>query len=241
VRRVFKAALSLSTATLLFVSVAPAQSNGVMKLDHTKWRLTGVSHLTIPSAVKFTVTFMGSQYLFSGCNQIVGRFQIVDDKLVATGQARTTMKACVRAVQDVDIAFDKTRQEKPAIHLDGDQLLLVEDSGVQWTFKKDLLPSKEAATKFIYVAATTKDCQGVAAKQCLQIREAKDQPWTLNYTDIVGFEYVPGIEYRLRIKEDRVAHPAADAPSVIWFLDVVVEQTVVDRKAADAYEASKKQ
>jgi heat shock protein HslJ len=240
VRRVFTAVLAFCTTTLLFASVAPAQSSGVMTLDHTKWRLTGVSHLTIPSAAAFTLTFEGSQYFFSGCNQIAGRFRIDDGKLAATGPARTTMKACVRAVQDVDITFDKTRQEKPAIHLDGDQLVLVEDSGVQWTFKKDLLPSKEATTKFIYVAATTKNCQGVA-KQCLQIREAKDQPWTLNYTDIVGFEYVPGIEYRLRIKEDRVAHPAADAPSVVWFLDVVVEQTVVDRKAADAYEASKKQ
>ena len=76
--------------------------------------------------------------------------------------------------------------------------------------------------------------------KCLQIRESKDQPWTLSYTNIVGFEHVPGIEYRLRIKEDRVPHPAADAPSVIWYLDMVVEQTVVDRKAADEYEASKK-
>ena len=151
------------------------------------------------------------------------------------------MKACVPEVQEVDSAFVKALMAKPAVQLEGDQLTLTADDGAQWLFHKEPLPSRAATTRFIYVAAFTKDCTGAGPMQCLEIRESKDQPWTLSHINIAGFEHVPGIEYRLRIKEDQVPHPAADAPSVTWYLDMVVEQTVVDRKAADEYEASKKQ
>ncbi|MGA7411975.1 MAG: META and DUF4377 domain-containing protein [Bryobacteraceae bacterium] len=221
----------------------PTQTGDSSILDHTKWRLTGVSKtaLTIPATATFTVTFEGTQYTFSGCNLISGRFRLEKGKLIATGPGRSTMKACPPAIQGVDSAFTKALMAKPTVHLDDDQLTLAGDDGAQWTFHKEPLPSNEAKTKFIYVAAFTKDCTGAAPMQCLQIRESKDQPWTVSHIDIAGFEHVPGIEYRLRIKEDQVPHPAADAPSVAWHLEMAVEQTVVDRKAADEYEASKKQ
>jgi len=72
------------------------------------------------------------------------------------------------------------------------------------------------------------------------VRESKDKPWGLEYSGIVGFEYVPGIEYYLRIKEDSVAHPLPDAPSLVWYLDAIIGQSVVDRKAADEYLKSQK-
>lgn len=241
-RQVMTASLVLCAA-ILFPSSVAAQPGEHLQLDHTKWRLAAVgqTQLTIPAGAKFTVTFEGSQYMFSGCNQISGRFQLDGHKIVASGPGRSTMKACPPEVQDVDTAFTKSLQTRPTARLEGSQLILTVDDGTQWTFQKEPLPSKEAATKFIYVAAFTKDCTGIAPLKCLQIRESKDQPWTLSYINIAGFEHVPGIEYRLRIKEDRVAQPAADAPSVVWYLDMAVEQTVVDRKAADEYEASKKQ
>jgi heat shock protein HslJ len=237
------AALILCGAMSLAGFDRPAQPGDNSILDHTKWRLAGVTktELTIPTAAKFTVTFEGSQYMFSGCNLISGKFRLEAGKLIATGPGRSTMKACAPEIQEVDSAFTKALMAKPTVHLDGDQLTLAGDDGAEWTFHKEPLPSKEATTKFIYVAAFTKDCTRAGPMQCLQIRESKDQPWTLSHINIAGFEHVPGIEYRLRIKEDQVAHPAADAPPVAWYLDMVVEQTVVDRKAADEYEASKKQ
>lgn len=237
------AALILSAAMGLAGFDRPAQTGDSSILDHTKWRLTGVAktEVTIPAAVKFTVTFEGTQYAFSGCNLISGRFRLEKGKLIATGPGRSTMKACPPEIQGVDRAFTKALMGKPTVHLEGDQLVLAGDDGVQWTFHKEPLPSKESETKFIYVAAFTKDCTGRAPMQCLQVRESKDQPWTVSHSSITGFEHVPGIEYRLRIKEDQVPHPAADAPSVTWYLDMVVEQSVVNRKAADEYEASKKQ
>ena len=238
-----RAALILCGTMILAGFDRRAQPGDASILDHTKWRLTGVTktQLTIPATAKFTVTFEGSQYMFSGCNLISGKFRLEAGKLIATGPGRSTMKACVPEVQEVDNAFVKALMSKPAVHVDGDELTLAVDDGAEWTFHKEPLPSKEATTRFIYVAAFIKDCTGVAPMQCLQVRESKDQPWTLSHINIAGFEHVPGIEYRLRIKEDQVPHPAADTPSVTWYLDMVVEQTVVDRKAADEHEASKKQ
>jgi heat shock protein HslJ len=126
------------------------------------------------------------------------------------------------------------------VRLDGDRMTLTGDGKAAWVFKREQMASKNATTKFIYVAAFTKDCMGVAPMKCLQVRGSKDQPWGLEYSGVIGFEHVPGIEYRLRIKEDKVEHPVADAPSVLWFLDAVIEQHVVDRAAADAYEAAKR-
>jgi heat shock protein HslJ len=237
------AALLLCGAMCLAGFDRPAEPGDASILDHTKWRLTKVTktELAIPAAAKFTVTFESSQYMFSGCNLISGKFRLEAGKLIATGPGRSTMKACPPEIQEVDGAFVKMLTSKPTVHLEGDQLALAADDGGQWTFHREPIPSKQAQTKFIYVAASTKDCTRAALKECLQVRESKDQPWTVSHADIEGFEHVPGIEYRLRIKEDQVPHRAADAPSVVWYLDVVVEQTVVDRKAADEYEASKKQ
>ncbi|RBH43745.1 hypothetical protein C3F00_038780, partial [Pseudomonas sp. MWU13-2860] len=44
-----------------------------------------------------------------------------------------------------------------------------------------------------------------------------------------GFKPEPGIAYRLRLKEFKVANPPADASSIRWVLDMVVEQEVVSK------------
>ena len=90
-------------------------------------------------------------------------------------------------------------------------------------------------TKFIYVGSAPVDCPGGPQGKCLQIREGKDQPWQTSSAKIIGFTPVPGIQYRLRVKEDVAADTTGDAPEKIWYLDMIVEQSVVDREAADAY------
>lgn len=69
----------------------------------------------------------------------------------------------------------------------------------------------------------------VAPMTCLQVREKESDPWQLHYFGIAGFEPQPGIEYRLRIIEEKVKNPPADASSIRWTLDQVVEQRVVGR------------
>jgi heat shock protein HslJ len=217
-----------------------AQNPQPVNLDHTRWSL--IESPDIPpkaSAGSFSLTFEHDSYQFSGCNLISGKFRIEEQKLVVAGPGISTRKACSGDAEKVDAAFSHLMSAGPDVDINADRLTLRAGDGGKWVFQKAPLASRNAKTKFIYVAAATKDCAGVVPMNCLQVRDSKDQPWTLHHADIVGFEHVPGIEYRLRIKEDRAEHAPADASSVVWYLDMIVEQTLIDRKAAEEYQASK--
>lgn len=226
---------------LVLFSTATMKAQTGENLEHTKWRLVEIKGgpAAVPSDVPPMLALERSSYQFAGCNLRTGKLRIEGQALIFTESARSTLKACAGTPEAVDAAFTRLAGGSAQFRLETNRLTLT-GGGVDWVFQKEPLPSKNAKTKFIYVSAFTKDCTGVVPAKCLQVRESKDKPWTLEYSGIVGFEHVPGIEYRLRIKEDRVAHPPADAPSLIWYLDAVVEQTVVDRKAADEYLGSKK-
>jgi heat shock protein HslJ len=228
---------------MFFVAVAATpQSSDAGVLEHTKWKLVEIngSHPTLPDEVAFTITLEGNSYLLSGCNLVSGRLRIEPQRLVFSGPTRSTKKACAGAAETADAVFSSLRSASPTYRIDQDRLTLVSQSGTRWVLAKEPLASKHAKTKYIYVAAAKMDCFGMFPMKCLQIRESKTEPWTLLYWGIEGFEYVPGIEYRLRIKEDQVPQPVPDQASVVWYLDAVIEQSVVDPAAVDEYRRSKK-
>ncbi|QEL57952.1 DUF4377 domain-containing protein [Chromobacterium paludis] len=123
-----------------------------------------------------------------------------------------------------DAALSRQLEAGMPVKLARGQLLLGEGKDAM-RFEK--LPQGEI--KFIYVAAERKPCSGVAPMQCLQVRADKNQPWQLHYGEIEGFQPEPGVAYRLRIKEVKVDNPPADASSIRWILDMVVEQEVVNK------------
>ena len=91
--------------------------------------------------------------------------------------------------------------------------------------------SADAKVKFVYVSSEQVRCSaGVMRMMCLQVRERKEDPWQLWYGGIQGFQPMPHTEYRLRILEEHIANPPADASSVKWTLDLVVEQSVAPSK-----------
>ena len=65
--------------------------------------------------------------------------------------------------------------------------------------------------KTLEVAPSRIECTGVAPQMCLRVRESSDDPWRPLYDEIAGFEYEPGYLYEIRIKEEAVANPPADA------------------------------
>lgn len=217
----------------MLFSVAPMMvQTGPKDLEHTKWRLVEIKGgQAVPSDVPPTLFVERGTYGFAGCNLSSGKLRAEVRTLTFAELAHSTLKACAPTLEAVDAAFARLAAGSPRYRVETNRLTLIGKGGTAWVFEQEPLPSKNAKTKFIYVAAFTKDCTGVVPAKCLQVRESKDKPWTLEYSGIVGFEHVPGIEYHLRIKEDRVAHPLADAPSVVWFLDAVIGQSVVDRKA----------
>jgi len=196
-------------------------------LDHTKWILREApAGITVPPQCRWSVLFDKGRVSLTACNTHNGAYNTEVDRLVV-GRLASTMRACLPDVTELEKALLNAVTGKPQYRVDGSDLTLASPSGT-WRFAKEPLPSDQAVTRFIYVASETLPCTaGVMKTNCFQIRETKDEPWRLNYTPIIGFDFHPGTEYRLRIKEDRVANPPADGSSVVWFLDLVVEQRLV--------------
>ncbi len=160
-----------------------------------------------------------------GCNRSNAAFDD-DGKRIKLGMLASTMMACPPELANLERRFFGFLERNPSYEVADDALDLSagDDS---FTFRRLPSPSARAVKRFIYVAAERKDCVGIAPMRCLQVRDEKNDPWRLYYGEIIGFDPEPGIEYRLRILEDTVPNPAADAPSKRWFLDLVVEQRVV--------------
>lgn len=197
-------------------------------LAGTAWRLDSAS-IGVPAppdTARITLRFDESRIsVSSGCNRGAGAYSIDDGVLVASTLATTRM-ACIGPLAEWEPAFFKVLASKPAMSRDGPDLVLKSADG-ELRFRSVPVPSASAQKKFIYVGAERKPCSGVAPMECLQVREDKTADWRLYHGEIVGFTHVPGTEYRLRILEDRVENAPADASSVRWFLDLVVEQRLV--------------
>ena len=71
-----------------------------------------------------------------------------------------------------------------------------------------------AKVKTMYIHHETKACSGVGRMDCLQYRYNPQDAWQLLYGGIEGFTYEAGYSYTLRVKEQRVKQPAADASTL---------------------------
>jgi heat shock protein HslJ len=96
---------------------------------------------------------------------------------------------------------------------------------------RDALTSTDAPAtagsvlKTLQVAPSRVECTGVARQLCLQVRESSDAAWTLLYEEIGGFEYEPGYLYEIRVKEEAVANPPADASAIRRTLVTILSKT----------------
>jgi len=85
-------------------------------------------------------------------------------------------------------------------------------------------------------------CRASLAPQtsdCLRVREVRydddgarsGQPgtWQVLAVGIEGYTHERGFRDVLRVKRHAIAHPPADAPSVAYVLDQVIESAAVDR------------
>lgn len=88
-------------------------------------------------------------------------------------------------------------------------------------------PAPAGVARTVYVAGETRPCTGVGPMTCLQVRTSPSGPWQLFYQSIAGFDHRPGYEYTLRIIETPVPNPPADASSIRWTLDRVIERKPV--------------
>jgi len=81
--------------------------------------------------------------------------------------------------------------------------------------------------KTVYVGSQMVDCVGVAPQKCLLVKESMEDEYRMFYDTIAGFEFEPGYEYELIVREEQVENPPADASSINWTLVKIVNRTPV--------------
>lgn len=181
-----------------------------------------------------------------GCNHVGAMYALKGDR-IEVKQFQTTLMACQdqRLMQmDSEIAKQLEGNAKFAIEGEAPQprLLLTTASGSKLSLSGE--PTAETrygsagATVFFEVDAQRRTCPHplMPKHQCLWVRErsydangVSQAPgeWQFLYQDIEGYKHEAGVRNVVRVKKFDIKNPPADASSVAYVLDMVVESELV--------------
>ncbi|AIY43995.1 putative lipoprotein [Collimonas arenae] len=207
-------------------------------LSASRWELTNWTGHTVPHGdngepviLNFdTQNGQGRVSGRAGCNRFSAPYSVRAPGQLSIVQAAATRMACPAPAMQFEADFLDKLQAVNNYKIAGPVLEMHTLDGQTLSFYAREKPSAAAKIKFIYVASEKLPCSaGVMRTTCLQIRERKEDPWQLWYGNIEGFKFEPGIAYRLRILEEPVVNPPADASSIKWTLDMIVEQEIIKK------------
>ncbi len=181
-----------------------------------------------------------SVQITGGCNSLGGSYSLAEGGKLSVGPLRATLMACAPELMAADQAMSSLLPKLTQATLDGEsRLRLVAPSGETTVWVGS--PTAEArygeakATLFFEVAPARVACQHPLIKdhQCLSVRRLsydangiKQEPtgaWEPLFAEIEGFEFKEGQRSVLRVKQYERAQPPADASSIVYVLDLVVE------------------
>jgi heat shock protein HslJ len=86
--------------------------------------------------------------------------------------------------------------------------------------------------KIIYVADNMVACEGVSEQKCLQIKENKEDEWTLFYDTIEGFEYKEGFLHKIEVTISKIKNPPSDGSKLKYKLNNIIYQEPSPVKSA---------
>ena len=78
--------------------------------------------------------------------------------------------------------------------------------------------------KIIYIADSLTDCEGVAGQKCLQVKENKEDEWTLLSQPIEGFDYIEGFTYKIEVDVIKIKNPPVHSSSLKYKLIKIIYQ-----------------
>ncbi len=214
--------------------------------DLARWTLPGGALRSIPhpstNSRPLTVSFVHDQGRprisgFAGCNQYNGAYTVANGLLIVQGHPASTRMACASQNMQLEQDFLAALTSITASSVDNpnnpQRMSWVLSSGDKLDFGRRADPiagGQQGSTKLVYVNSERVPCtSGAGRGMCYQVRDSAAQPWQLWYGDITGFNFQPGVRYRLRVVEVQNPNPPADASTVQWVLDAVVEQEIVNR------------
>ncbi|WP_374619495.1 DUF4377 domain-containing protein [Pandoraea sp.] len=214
----------------------PADILGTWQL--VKWEGdSDVPSLPEGRAINLTFNDKGAFSGTGGCNRIFGQYKVGPAKgQVSLQPPATTRMACPDSMAFED-RYLKILPRVTRFERRDTQLMLSAPGGQILTYaSQTLLDHPFAGTRstagtedrIVDVDSQLADCTGVAPRKCLRVRNADDSgkaPWELWYTRIDGFEWKPGVEYRVKIHGEPIANPPADASSMRWTLVEVIRET----------------
>ena len=181
-----------------------------------------------------------------GCNGQGASYAVGEGGRLEIDRMMSTQMACDAPLMDADAAIAALLAQAQEVHFEEGtppRLRLVADDGSTtiWTGEAtaEARYGGEGETVFMEVAPQRIDCNHPTMPdyKCLQVREIRydeagvKQPpgeWEAFYGDIEGFEFREGERKVLRLKKfDKPAPVPADASSVAYVLDMVVESELV--------------
>ncbi|MDM8357804.1 META and DUF4377 domain-containing protein [Pandoraea communis] len=217
-------------------ATAPADILGTWQL--VRWEgASDVPSLPEGRAINLTFNDKGAFSGTGGCNRIFGQYTIGPGNGNVTLKApATTRMACPDSMAFED-RYLKTLPLVTRFERRGTQLTLSTSNGETLSYASQTLLNRPVAgtgasskteDRILDVDSQMADCVGVAPRKCLRVRNADDSgktQWELWYAHIDGFEWKPGVEYRVKIHGEPVANPPADASSMRWTLVEVIRET----------------
>lgn len=178
------------------------------------------------------------------CNRLGGSYALDGDTLSVGNLVQTRMACVDDALMRSDDAIGERLQAGGTLRLEGDELVLATPAGETLRFTGVPTPDTRfggpGERVFLEVAARRVPCHHplMPDYQCLHVREItygdngvkqSEGDWQFLYQDIEGYVHEPGVRNVLRLNRYTIANPPADASSIAYVLDMVVESEVMER------------
>jgi len=225
----------------------------VQRLQGSHWRLESatdasgkrIDALFARADKPVTLDFKDDRIAISNtCNRMGGGYTLADGSLTVSPMASTMMACTDKNLMALDQAVGSRLEGALKTELgDAGQLTLRTANGDMLVFTPEPTAETryggEGETVFLEVAAQTKPCPHplIRDKQCLQTREIRydangikqGEPgeWQNFYDVIEGYTHEDGVRNVVRVKRYKIANPPADASSLAYVLDTVVESETV--------------
>lgn len=182
-----------------------------------------------------------------GCNHVGGGYAIKGDRIEVKNFMSTLMACEDQRLMQMDSEISKQLEGSTQFAIEGEapqpRLLLTTASGSKLSLSGQ--PTAETrygsagTTMFFEVDAQRRSCPHplIRDHQCLWVRERRydangsiappPEDWHFLYQDIEGYQHEAGVRNVVRIKKFDIKNPPADASSVAYVLDLVVESELV--------------
>lgn len=180
----------------------------------------------------------------NACNRIGGSYRLEGSTLSVGSLASTQMACSDSKLMESDAQIAQRLEAGGTLRFEGDMLIYVTAAGDTLRFAGEPTPDTRYGSPgervFLEVAPQRVPCfhAMIPDYQCLHVRDIvydgnglkkSEGEWRFLYEEIEGYTHLLGVRNVLRLKRYTIANPPADASSVAYVLDMVVESEAIDR------------